>query len=112
MARRARVGSIHTGPATADRDGGGRGGVSDEPRHIGRRALFGRLLRQAPEEGHWVKVHRTAMACRFEVTLPTEDARHVETARAALDEVDAIERQLTWFRDTSETMRVNQAAAA
>jgi len=85
--------------------------MSDQPRRIGRRALFGRLLPQAPEEGHWVKVHRTAMACRFEVTLPSEDARHVETARAALDEVDAIEDQLSWFRDTSETTRVNRAAA-
>jgi thiamine biosynthesis lipoprotein len=85
--------------------------MTDEPRRIARRALFGRLLPQAPEEGHWVKVHRTAMACRFEVTLPSGDARHVATARAALDEVDAIEDQLSWFRDTSETTRVNRAAA-
>jgi thiamine biosynthesis lipoprotein ApbE len=42
--------------------------VGDEPRRRGRRALFGPLLPQAPEEGgHWVKVHRTATACRFEV---------------------------------------------
>ena len=68
--------------------------VSDEPRRIARRALFGRLLPQAPEAGHWVKVHRTAMACRFEVTLDSADARHVDAARAALDEVDAIEDAL------------------
>jgi len=86
--------------------------VSDEPRRIGRRALFGRLLPQAPEAGHWVKVHRTAMACRFEVTLPSEDARHVDAARAALDEVDAIEDALSWFRDTSEVSRVNRTAGA
>ncbi len=85
--------------------------MGDEPRRIGRRALFGRLLPQAPDGGHWVKVHRTAMACRFEVTLPSEDARHVEAARAALDEVDAIEDALSWFRDTSEVSRVNRAAA-
>jgi thiamine biosynthesis lipoprotein len=86
--------------------------VSDAPRRIDRRALFGRLLPRAPEAGHWVKVHRTAMACRFEVTLPSEDARHVDAARAALDEVDAIEDALSWFRDTSELSRVNREAAA
>ena len=82
------------------------------PRPIGRRALFGRLRPRAPEAGHWVKVHREAMACRFEVTLPSEAARHLEAARAALDEVDAIESQITWFRDTSELSRVNREAAA
>jgi thiamine biosynthesis lipoprotein len=86
--------------------------VPGDPRRIGRRALFGRLLPQVPEAGHWVKVHRTAMACRFEVTLPSEDARHVEAARAALDEVDAIEDALTWFRATSEVSRVNLGAAS
>jgi thiamine biosynthesis lipoprotein len=86
--------------------------VGDQPRRINRRALFGRLLPQAAEDGHWVKVRRTAMACRFEVTLPSEEARHVEAARAALDEVDAIEDALTWFRDTSEVSRVNSGAAS
>ena len=82
------------------------------PRLIGRRALFGRLLPRAPEAGPWVKVHRAAMACRFEVTLPSEAARHLEAARAALDEVDAIESQITWFRDSSELHRLNREAAA
>jgi thiamine biosynthesis lipoprotein len=86
--------------------------VSGEPRRIGRRALFGRLLPEATEAGHWVKVHRTAMACRFEVTLDEADARCVDAARAALDEVDGIENALTWFRDTSEVSRVNREAAA
>jgi thiamine biosynthesis lipoprotein len=52
------------------------------------------------------------MACRFEVTLDESDARHVEAARQALDEADAIEAALTWFRDTSELSRVNREAAA
>jgi thiamine biosynthesis lipoprotein len=86
--------------------------VGDDPRRIGRRALFGRLLPQPREAGRWVKVHRTAMACRFEVTLPSEDARHVEAARAALDEVDAIEDALTLFRETSEVSQVNRGAAS
>lgn len=79
---------------------------------MARRALFGRLLPQPKEAGRWVKAHRTAMACRFEVTLPAEDARHVEAARAALDEVDAIDAALAPFRDTSEVSRVNRGAAA
>ena len=85
--------------------------MSDEPRRIARRALFGRLLPQAPEAGHWVRVHRTAMACRFEVTLDSGDARHVDAARAALDEVDAIEASLTVFRETSEVSCVNRQAS-
>jgi thiamine biosynthesis lipoprotein len=79
---------------------------------MGRRALFGRLLPRAAEvPGRRVKAHRTAMACRFEVTLPAEDARHVEAARAALDELDAIESQLSRLRDESELARVNREAA-
>ena len=86
--------------------------MGGEPRRMGRRALFGRLLPRAAAGGHWVKAHRTAMACRFEVTLASEDARHLEAARAALDEVDKVEAALTWFRDTSEVSRVNRGAAA
>lgn len=85
--------------------------MSEEPRRIGRRALFGRLLPRAAEDGPWVEARRTAMACRFEVTLPSEDARHVEAARAALDRLDAIEDQLSRSRDTSEVSRTNRAAA-
>jgi thiamine biosynthesis lipoprotein len=36
----------------------------------------------------------------------------VDAARAALDEVDAIEAALTWFRDASEVSRVNRGAAS
>ena len=87
--------------------------MTDGPRPTSRRAIFERLRGRAPAAGdHWIKVHRQAMACRFEVTLASEDARHVEGARAALDEVDAIEAVLTWFRDTSELSRVNREAAA
>jgi thiamine biosynthesis lipoprotein len=51
------------------------------------------------------------MACRFEVTLSGDDARHVPAARAALDGVDRIEDVLTVFRDSSEAARVNREAA-
>jgi FAD:protein FMN transferase len=85
--------------------------VSEAPRRIARRALFGRLLPQGPESGQWLKVHRNAMACRFEVTLDAADARHVDAARSALDEVDAIEASLTVFRATSEVSCLNRQAA-
>ncbi|HKZ33139.1 MAG TPA: FAD:protein FMN transferase [Vicinamibacteria bacterium] len=86
--------------------------MSDAPRTTSRRGLFERLRGREPEAGHWLKVHRPAMACRFEVTLASEDAHHVGAARMALDEVDTIESVLTWFRDTSELSRVNREAAA
>jgi thiamine biosynthesis lipoprotein len=52
------------------------------------------------------------MACRFEVTLVSEDARHVPAARVALDAVDAIEKALTVFRDSSELAQVNRGASS
>jgi thiamine biosynthesis lipoprotein len=76
-----------------------------------RRALFGRLLPRPAESERWLKAHRTAMACRFEVTLPPADAKNLDAARAALDEVDAVEAALTLFRDTSEVSQVNRRAA-
>ncbi len=82
-----------------------------EPSRIDRRALFGRLLGQPAESRRWLKAHRTAMACRFEVTLPPADAKHEDAARAALDEVDAVEAALTLFRETSEVSQVNRRAA-
>jgi thiamine biosynthesis lipoprotein len=82
-------------------------------RPLSRRQLFA-ISRgsESAQDGHWIRVHRRAMACRFEVTLSDEDARHVPAARAALDEVDRIEDVLTVFRDTSEVAEVNRSAAA
>ena len=61
--------------------------MSEGPRPTSRRALFERLRGRAAPTGHWIKLHRSAMACRFEVTLASEDARHVEDARLALDAI-------------------------
>ena len=61
-------------------------------------------------DAHWIRVHRVAMACRFEVLLDGGDAAHVDAARAALDEADRLEAALTVFRDTSEVSRVNREA--
>jgi thiamine biosynthesis lipoprotein len=64
------------------------------------------------DAGHWVRVHRSAMACRFEVMLASDDASDMAAARAALDEADEIESLLTVFRDTSAVADVNRRAAA
>jgi len=82
------------------------------PEPLSRRELLSGGRRATAEDGHWVRVHRRAMACRFEVTLSDEDARHVEAARAALDEAERVEAVLTVFRDSSEVAAVNREAAA
>lgn len=51
------------------------------------------------------------MACRFEVVLPGDAPQHIGPARAALDEVDRLEAELSVFRDTSALVHVNQHAA-
>ena len=63
-----------------------------------------------PETEFWIRVHRPAMACRFEVTLPGSDGRHIPAAREALDGVDAVEAALTIFRDESDINQVNRSA--
>src|SRR5690348_10145141 len=60
--------------------------------------------------GHWIRVYRAAMACRFEVTLAGEDARHVPAARDALREADRLEASLSVFRETSDLTRINRHA--
>lgn len=63
------------------------------------------------DSSHWVRVHRVAMACRFEVMLSSDDAAEMTAARAALNEADELESLLTVFRDTSEVVDVNRRAA-
>ena len=63
------------------------------------------------DASHWVRVHRLAMACRFEVMLSSDDAAEMTAARAALNEADDLESLLTVFRDTSEVAGVNRHAA-
>lgn len=78
-----------------------------------RRGLFALDFgdRSMPDEP-WLRVHRKAMACRFEVTLPRERGEHVAAAAAALDEADRIDALLSVFRDDSEVARLNRTAAA
>lgn len=51
------------------------------------------------------------MACRFEVTFDASDARFVPAAQTALNQIDTIEAQLTYFRDTSDIADINRRAA-
>ncbi len=69
-------------------------------------------LRGAADAGFWTRVSRHAMACRFEITLASEDASWVPAVRAALDQIDRIEDQLTVFRETSVVADLNRRAAA
>lgn len=62
------------------------------------------------EADYWIRIHRLAMACRFEVLLSGEDSGHLAAAREALDEVARVEDCLTLFRDTSEVVRLNERA--
>jgi thiamine biosynthesis lipoprotein len=82
------------------------------PHTLSRRALFGSGSSASRRKtDFWIRVHRAAMACRFEIVLPGEDSRHLAAARHALDEADRIEAMLTVFRDTSEVADLNRRAA-
>jgi FAD:protein FMN transferase len=90
----------------------GQHGLNEAPRRtIGRRDLLTFRSVSTETADYWLRVHRPAMACRFEIALSGEDAGHVPAARAALDEVDRIEAALTVFRETSALVHVNRHAA-
>jgi thiamine biosynthesis lipoprotein len=59
----------------------------------------------------WLRVHRTAMACRFEVLLSGEDQRHTTAARDALAEAVRLDAAWSIFRDDSAVTLVNRSAA-
>jgi thiamine biosynthesis lipoprotein len=71
----------------------------------------GDRLPAGEEPGYWIRVHRCAMACRFEITLAAEDGAFVPAASAALDEIDRLEDELSVFRETSAVSQVNRRAA-
>lgn len=64
------------------------------------------------DAAHWVRVHRVAMACRFEVMLSSDDAGQIQAARVALDDADDLESLMTVFREDGETVDVNRRAAS
>jgi FAD:protein FMN transferase len=78
---------------------------------ISRRALFTLDFdRPSKVADRWLRVHRTAMACRVEVTLTQQDSRFVKAAGDALNEADRVEGLLTVFRESSEVSRLNRDA--
>jgi thiamine biosynthesis lipoprotein len=83
--------------------------MSMTQRSLNRRELL--TGRRRVESPFWVRVHRLAMACRFEVMLPGEDVAHVPAANDALTEAGRLDALLSVFRDTSELSLVNRCAA-
>ena len=65
----------------------------------------------SPTADVWLRVHRVAMACRFEVLLSGEDRRHTATAHDALREADRLESAWSIYRDDSAIAIVNRDAA-
>jgi thiamine biosynthesis lipoprotein len=58
-----------------------------------------------------IHVSRQAMACEFEVRFPAERYRQgTEWALEALDLVEALEAEMSYFRPTSEICRINALA--
>ena len=58
----------------------------------------------------WLRLHRAAMACRFEVLLSGEDRRHTAAAHAALAEADRLDAAWSIFRDDSALSTINRDA--
>jgi thiamine biosynthesis lipoprotein len=57
-----------------------------------------------------IRAHRPAMGSSFEVRLPAGTPGAVDLACRALDLIDALEAQLTVYRDDSEVSRLNATA--
>jgi len=82
----------------------------EKPPRISRRSFFAWASR--PEEDDcWIRVHRQAMACRFEILLSGEDKTHLPVVHKALDEIERVESVLTVFRPTSLLVHLNERAA-
>ena len=78
---------------------------------VTRRRFLGVVSSAESEARHWLRLQRRAMACSFEITLDQADAVFVPAAQAALNQIDAIEAQLTVFRESSAIVEVNRRAA-
>ena len=77
-----------------------------------RRNFLNLLIQSEPRAAsYWLHVNRTAMACRFEVTMRQSEEMGIAAATEALDEIDRLESRLTVFRETSEVSIVNSEAA-
>ncbi len=69
--------------------------------------------RPQSRQEHLLQLSRRAMACDFQIYCnPFTDTGAVDAANAALNLIDALEDQLTVYRDHSEIMELNRRAAA
>lgn len=57
-----------------------------------------------------IRAGRPAMACLFEIFLPTRDRSRIMTVHRALDLIQELEGQMTVFRDDSEVALLNRRA--
>jgi FAD:protein FMN transferase len=78
---------------------------------LNRRGFLSFTEKKPEPTGFWLHVNRTAMACRFEVTLPMDDQAGVAIATAALNRIEELEAQLSVFRESSEISFINREAA-
>ena len=82
-----------------------------------RRRFFTSLARRpagarvGEQQDSWIRLHRPAMACRFEITLADRDGSFVPVARAALEEIDRLEAELSVFRPDTIISDLNRRAA-
>jgi thiamine biosynthesis lipoprotein len=60
--------------------------------------------------GYYLRLSRQAMACHFELFLRPQDQPFLSVALESLAEVDALEQQMTIYRDDSELSTLNRAA--
>jgi FAD:protein FMN transferase len=64
------------------------------------------------DHSYLLRIGRRAMACEFEICLPASpQGPDTEPALEALDLVEALEEQLSYFRPGSEISRINRLAA-
>src|SRR5438067_11184369 len=73
--------------------------------------MQGFTVEELPQETALLRQSRRAMATSFEVLLPFETPHAAEMGEAAFELIDALEAQLTVYRNDSEVSRLNQLAA-
>ncbi len=66
--------------------------------------------RSTPGRSDLIRAHRAAMGSYFEVRVPAATPGGADLACRALDLIDALESQMTVYRDDSEVSRLNASA--
>ncbi len=81
--------------------------ASDEPKSASSKGGVGGA------DTYLIQIDRTAMACDFQILLNAgQHDGATETALDAMDLVERLEEQLSWFRESSELSRINREAVA